>query len=707
MAETNIKILKIEVDTGTGVIKVNGVTKSIKEATAATKEFASSAGEMKKATKDLGSSAGLAGATVNELGRTISDMPYGITAVSNNISQLGSLFAILVSKTGSVNNAIKSLFQTLKASPALVVLLAFQAIVAIVDVIAQNAKKTQKAVKGLSQAVAESATELKIARDILNDSTASFERKEKILTQVNGKYKDLKLSLDENGEATRESTSALDEQISSLEKLAKSQAIVIQVQKIYGEMALLNTKTGAEASDILDKTYATILNLGNELQLIYTLGVLGDRGGDYYAKKIEELGEITRQKQLAEQKKTADALIKQIESLFPPKDPKDLSSKSLEDFNLLLIKSQIGYLASIDTNNEEYQIRLLNQTTDLRLKELNITKEAAVKKAKEEGRSNEELLVLSTIYENKRQAILLDSNSKLMDIMKSFNKELKAEVMKMSDFTSEEQKDLNVLNKIFGTDVKTAEDQLKDYSNKLIKGLADYQKRREDAERNGNEAVAKARYQDMLAAVWTAQDLSNGVFAVMDASFQREIDIEQDKTNKINNELRERIANENISADERRNIQNRIAANDEVLRKKQEEIEKKKFKLNKAASLANATINTYLAATAALKDPALSTFQRIASMVAIIGSGLAQVAMIAKQKFVSSQSGLSGGVGLSGGNNGVQSPEFNIVGQSASNQIAAAVQGQFSQPIRAYVVSKDMSTAQEMDRNIIGASSLG
>ena len=290
--------------------------------------------------------------------------------------------------------------------------------------------------------------------------------------------------------------------------------------------------------------------------------------------------------------------------------------------------------------------------------------------------------------------------------MKSFNKELKAEVMKMSDFTSDEQKDLNILNKIFGTDVKTAENQLKDYSNKLIKGLADYQKRREDAEANGNEAVAKAREENRLAAVWAAQDLSNGVFAVMDASFQREIDTEQDKTNKINNELRERIANENLSADERRNIQNKIAANDEALRKKQEEIEKKKFKLNKVASIANATINTYLAATDALKQPG-TTFTKIASMVAIIGAGLAQVAVIAKQKFVSSQSGLSGTGAGGGGAGGVQSPNFNIVGQSASNQIAAAVQGQFSQPIRAYVVSKDMSTAQEMDRNIIGASSLG
>ena len=62
---------------------------------------------------------------------------------------------------------------------------------------------------------------------------------------------------------------------------------------------------------------------------------------------------------------------------------------------------------------------------------------------------------------------------------------------------------------------------------------------------------------------------------------------------------------------------------------------------------------------------------------------------------------------LAGNGGGVQSPEFNIVGQSASNQLAAAVQGQFQQPIKAYVVSKDVTTAQAMDRNIIGTASLG
>jgi len=680
MAENNIKVLKIEVDTGTGEIKVNGVTKSIKEATAATKEFVSSAGKMKTSAEDLGSSAGIAGATVSELGRTISDLPYGITAISNNISQLGSLFAVLVNKVGSVKKAFQSLFATLRASPALLVLLAFQAAVAAMDFFAQKAREATKETANLNKSIGESATELKIAREILNDSTASLEQKKSVLSQVNKEYKDFSLVLDKNGIATTESTNKLNEQIAALERLAKSQAIVNQVQSLYGDIAIITAQTGEEAATFWDKLLAA-----------FSVGP--------YEEIVNEFGEKTKQELIGKTQETVDALLKQLEVLFKDKKPKNLGEKALQDFNLMLIKSQVEYLNSVNAITEESEIRRIEGINGLKLEELKILEDAAIEKAKKEGRSNSDLLLIQESYQNKRVALVNNGNKDILDAMKSFNTKLELDTQ---DYADDKHLDA-MLETLLPTKVQL-ENRVKD----VVKGLADYQKKREESEDNGNKAVAKLREEDKLAAIYAFQDLSNGVFGVMDASFQREIDLEQDKTNKINNELKERLANENLSAEERKNIQKKIAGNDEELRKKQEAIEKKKFKLNKAASIANATINTYLAASAALKDPALSTFQRVASMVAIIGSGLAQVAMIAKQKFVSSQSGLSGiGAGGAGGGSEVQAPDFNIVGQSPSNQLAAAVQGQLSQPIKAFVVSKDVSTAQEMDRNIIGSASLG
>jgi len=75
------------------------------------------------------------------------------------------------------------------------------------------------------------------------------------------------------------------------------------------------------------------------------------------------------------------------------------------------------------------------------------------------------------------------------------------------------------------------------------------------------------------------------------------------------------------------------------------------------------------------------------------------------------------GKGVSGGNLSTSTPSaptapstppaFNIVGQSGTNQLASAIGGQSQQPIQAYVVANDVTSAQSMDRNIIDDASIG
>ena len=62
-----------------------------------------------------------------------------------------------------------------------------------------------------------------------------------------------------------------------------------------------------------------------------------------------------------------------------------------------------------------------------------------------------------------------------------------------------------------------------------------------------------------------------------------------------------------------------------------------------------------------------------------------------------------------GGGGGAESipPAFNVVGASGTNQLADAIGGQTQQPTKAYVVASDVSTAQELDRNIIEGASIG
>jgi len=52
-------------------------------------------------------------------------------------------------------------------------------------------------------------------------------------------------------------------------------------------------------------------------------------------------------------------------------------------------------------------------------------------------------------------------------------------------------------------------------------------------------------------------------------------------------------------------------------------------------------------------------------------------------------------------------PAFNIVGASGTNQLASAIGGQSQIPIQAFVVSGQVTSAQELDRNIIEDASIG
>lgn len=52
-------------------------------------------------------------------------------------------------------------------------------------------------------------------------------------------------------------------------------------------------------------------------------------------------------------------------------------------------------------------------------------------------------------------------------------------------------------------------------------------------------------------------------------------------------------------------------------------------------------------------------------------------------------------------------PSFNVVGSSGTNQLASAIGGQTKEPLKAFVVSNDVTTAQELERNIISNASIG
>lgn len=127
----------------------------------------------------------------------------------------------------------------------------------------------------------------------------------------------------------------------------------------------------------------------------------------------------------------------------------------------------------------------------------------------------------------------------------------------------------------------------------------------------------------------------------------------------------------------------------------------------KAAAIASTTISTYLAAQSAYAGQmAILTpdapFRAAAAAGLAIISGLANV-----NKIISTPTPNGGGkIGATPNASTPSSPNFNVVGTNGTNQIAQTISQQSSQPIKAYVVSKDVTTAQSLDRNIVNAASM-
>ena len=138
-----------------------------------------------------------------------------------------------------------------------------------------------------------------------------------------------------------------------------------------------------------------------------------------------------------------------------------------------------------------------------------------------------------------------------------------------------------------------------------------------------------------------------------------------------------------------------------------EEQQKKAFKVQKAAGIAQALIDTYSSATAAYNSlvgvPVIGVGLGIAAAAAAVTGGLLNVKQIQATQF---QGGAGGGgdtspnYSASTGSES-QAPDFNIVGQSGFNQIATALGQNNSTPVKAYVVSGDVTSAQALDNNII------
>ena len=137
----------------------------------------------------------------------------------------------------------------------------------------------------------------------------------------------------------------------------------------------------------------------------------------------------------------------------------------------------------------------------------------------------------------------------------------------------------------------------------------------------------------------------------------------------------------------------------------------KNSKAGKAFAVAQALTNTYLGVTEVLDNETtlpepFATIQKVSSIAGVLATGFQAVKSIKSVSPTGSGGAASASVSTRGGG-ASQAPAFNIVGAGVTNQLADAIAGQSQEPTRAYVVSNDVTSAQELDRNIIEGASIG
>jgi len=179
---------------------------------------------------DMIANTGLASNTIVEFGRTISDAPFGIIGVTNNLSNLANNFEILSGKVGGTQNVLTLLKRQLMKGGAFV--LAIQGVLALLTFFRDDIEKLVASIFGGSKKIKEGMVAIK---DEAIASRAALERYLQILNDVNSSYEDQNTALDALLRGNQELNDALDEQLISGEKRKELSQEFFKLQLDFSE----------------------------------------------------------------------------------------------------------------------------------------------------------------------------------------------------------------------------------------------------------------------------------------------------------------------------------------------------------------------------------------------------------------------------------------------------------------------------------------
>ena len=679
----------------------------------------------------VSAASGGATASVLELGRAISDAPYGIRGVANNLSQLASNLVFTTKAAGGFGNAIKALGKELMGPLGL--LLAIQAVIAALDYFSQQSKEAEKSTKSIGESVGEAASNFKILLRAQQDNTLGMEEARESVKRINSQYKDLNVSLDENGKLTDESVKAIERKIQRLEDLAKAQAIQAIVEEKYGEV-ILKTIEIEEANAKLNQkiTEATALRVKADKDAaegavsrnnrVEQAAIGAEKSVDFMINKVKELtkdrgdmqAEITKliqmipnigdlfkidTKGVGSANRTFKQQLLNLEKFINQQYKKEFSLREVNQVKLLEKQQdfeekdlEIRYRAFLDRQELRYNDFMSSNASEEAKAEATLRYNESVELAEEEHQ--EALTALQYLHATQRF-------NQQLELLRKFNQDM----LKLRGVSARARA------ASVGTDTSTG---------RLNRPQSDVGAENIDNIVSAQEAVGVIReeeFQEALAAkeqqlklahlsdIQIKSELRQMQHAFDIETMDQEIELERMKI-----EAKKQINLEYVSwAGGLGQIFKNIAGDNEALAKTALILEKG----SKIASIiiettaANQKILAASSARAAAGDPTAASLGKIRIAKNKIGAGISIATILSTGL---NSKGLKGG-GPSGGGSGSGAPsrefDFNLVGSTRENQLAEGVAGQFGQPIQAYVVSSQITSQQQLDNTIQTQASLG
>jgi predicted nucleic acid-binding Zn-ribbon protein len=296
----------------------------------------------------------------------------------------------------------------------------------------------------------------------------------------------------------------------------------------------------------------------------------------------------------------------------------------------------------------------------------------------------------------KLEADLINIRAKSLRRQKAISAEITTNIREQLKEQREQVKDFVYLPGV-GFVKKSELEEIKQNSESVLSVLEEFKKRREDDEAE-NELqrlqLEEQRTLDELDRLNATEEQKMQI-----KKFYSDKYAEIDADNKKKEEARDKMV-----------AQAKIATAGQVFALVGQ-IAKKGSKVGKIAAIGQTVISGIQAVqnayTTAQTSPITAVNPGYPLQQAII-AGAFSAAQLAKIIATNPESpAAAGGLRPSGGGGEPAVPQFNIVGATPTSQLATAIGEQEQQPVQAYVVSQDVTTAQSLENNIITGATLG